>query len=143
MRLRNVVIVDGVRSAFARGGRGKLEATRLDEVGATLVRKLFERNPKVKPNMVEDFGIANGAMHGDISNLNNISRLAGLPYETPNFYSNRHCASSMETMHRIAMAIMLDEYDCGIAFGAERMGRAMGVGGNTPPKQTRINQFNA
>lgn len=143
MRLRNVVLVDGVRSPFARGGRGKLEAARLDEVGAFLVRKLFERNPKVKPNMVEDFGIGNGAHHMDIANLNSISRLAGLPYETPNFFSDRHCASSMETMHRIAMAIMLDEYDCGIAFGAERMTRVMGEGGNIPPKQTRINGHNA
>lgn len=142
MRLRNVVLVDGVRSPFARGGRGKLEAARLDEIGAFLIRKLFERNPKVKPNMIEDFGIGNGAHHNDIANLNSISRLAGLPYETPNFFSDRHCASSMETMHRIAMAIMLDEYDCGIAFGAERMTRVMGAGGNTPPKQTRINKFN-
>lgn len=142
MRLRNAVIVDGVRSPFARGGRGKLEATRLDEVGADLVRKLFERNPKVKPNMIEDFGIGNGAHHYEIAGLNNISRLAGLPYETPNFSSDRHCASSMETMHRIAMAIMLDEYDCGIALGVERMARQMGAGGNRPPKRTRVNEFN-
>ena len=31
MQLRNVVVVDGARSAFARGGRGKLLATRLDD----------------------------------------------------------------------------------------------------------------
>jgi acetyl-CoA acetyltransferase len=46
MQLRNVVIVDGVRSPFARGGRGKLVATRLDDVGATVIRTLMERNPK-------------------------------------------------------------------------------------------------
>ncbi|MBW2369147.1 MAG: hypothetical protein JRH15_14835 [Deltaproteobacteria bacterium] len=64
MRLRKAVIVDGVRSPFARGGRGKLEATRMDDVGAILVRKLLERNPKVKPRMIEDFGIGNGAGQG-------------------------------------------------------------------------------
>jgi hypothetical protein len=37
MKLRNAVVVDGVRSAFTKGGRGKLEATRLDDVGAYLV----------------------------------------------------------------------------------------------------------
>jgi len=142
MRLRNVVIVDGVRSPFAKGGRGKLEATRLDDVGALLVRKLFERNPKVKPSMIEDFGIGNGAKHYELGSLNTITRLAGLPHETPNFYSDRHCASSMETMHRIGMAIMLDEYDCGIAFGVERMTRVMGAGGNVPPKKTRASGYN-
>jgi acetyl-CoA acetyltransferase family protein len=49
----------------------------------------------------------------------------------------------METMHRIGMAIMLDEYDCGIAFGVERMQRQMGAGGNRPPKiVNRANNFN-
>lgn len=127
MKLKNAVIVDGVRSAFAKGGRGKLEATRMDEVGATLVRKLFERNPKVKPGMVKDFGIGNaaGKFHQDLTDLNLITRLSGLPHETPNFYSMRECASSMETMQRIAMAIMLETYDCGIAFGVERMSRSL------------------
>ncbi|MBW2398659.1 MAG: acetyl-CoA C-acyltransferase, partial [Deltaproteobacteria bacterium] len=43
MEIRNVVLVDGARSAFARGGRGKLTATRLDEVGATVLRALLDR----------------------------------------------------------------------------------------------------
>ena len=38
MKLRNVVLVDGARSAYARGGRGKLVATRMDEAAA-------KRNP--------------------------------------------------------------------------------------------------
>ena len=59
MELRNVVLVDGARSAFARGGRGKLVATRLDETAATVLRALMERNPKVKPGMVEDIGLGN------------------------------------------------------------------------------------
>lgn len=41
MEARNVVIVDGCRSAFSRGGVGKFEATRLDEVGASVVRGLL------------------------------------------------------------------------------------------------------
>jgi len=71
-----------------------------------------------------------------------ISRLAGLPYETPNFSSNRHCASSMETMHRIAMAVMLDQYDCGIAFGVERMTRELRGGRGEPANITRVTDFN-
>ena len=47
MQLRNVVLVDGARSAFARGARGKLTATRLDEAGAQVLRALLDRNPKV------------------------------------------------------------------------------------------------
>jgi len=142
MKLRNVVVVDGVRSAFTKGGRGKLEATRMDEVGAILIRKLFERNPQAKPNMVHDFGIGMGGGAPEASTLNAVARLAGLPHEVNNFSTNRACAGSMETAHRIAMAIMLGEYDCGISFGVERMGRQMGAGRGSGPPRTRVNEFN-
>ena len=142
MKVRNCVIVDGVRSAFTKGGRGRLEAARMDEAGAELVRMLFERNPKATPEMIEEFGVANARNDIELAELGFVSRLAGLPAEVPNFYSNRHCASSMEVAHRISMAIMLGQYDCGIAFGAERMTRVMGAGGPTPPTPTRVTGFN-
>jgi len=142
MKARNVVIVDGVRSAFTKGGRGLLEAARMDEAGAQLVRMLFERNPKVKPTMIEEFGIANARGDVELANLSAVSRLAGLPIEVPGFYTDRHCASSMEASLRIAMAISLGQYDCGIAFGAERMTRVMGAGGSTPPPPTRVTGYN-
>ena len=66
MKFRNAVIVDGVRSPFSWGGRGMFEATRLDEVAAKVVRTLMERNPKVKPTMIEDFGIGNAGNTADL-----------------------------------------------------------------------------
>ena len=61
MKLRNAVVIDGCRSAFSKGGRGKLEAARMDELGAIIVRTLLERNPKVKVTMIDDFGIGLGS----------------------------------------------------------------------------------
>lgn len=141
MKAKNVVIVDGCRSAFSRGGRGKFEATRLDETGAAIVRALLERNPKVKPTMIDDFGIGNGSKPADLGFLNNISRLAGLPYEVANFYTDRHCASSMETMLRIAMGIILGSSECGIAFGIERMNNQL-MGEFFAPPTTRVSSPN-
>ena len=137
MRFRNAVILDGVRSPFSWGGRGMFEATRLDEVAATVVRTLMERNPKVKPTMIEEFGIGNVAGNRDLVLLGGISRLAGLPAETPNYHSNRQCGSSMETMQRIAMSIMVGAMDCGIALGVERMARVMTEGRPVEPPATR------
>ncbi|MBI4767744.1 MAG: thiolase family protein [Deltaproteobacteria bacterium] len=119
MKFRNAVIVDGVRSPFSWGGRGMFEATRLDEVAAKVVRVLMERNPRVKPTMIEDFGVGNAGNTSDLVLLGGISRLAGLPAETTNFFSNRQCGSSMETMQRIAMSIMVGAMDCGISLGAK------------------------
>jgi acetyl-CoA acetyltransferase family protein len=127
MKLRNAVVVDGVRTAFTKGGRGKLEAARMDDVSATLIRALMERNPKVKPSMIDDFGTGGQLGLG-------ASDLAGLPPEMTDFSSARACATSQETAMRISMAIILGEYDCGISLGTERMGRQMG--GNRPRRET-------
>jgi acetyl-CoA acetyltransferase family protein len=141
-QLKNVVVVDGVRSAFGRGGRGQLVATRLDEVGGKIVRTLMERNSKVSPWMVEDMGLGNvmGAGELILIGANNVAHLAGLPAEVCTFDSNRQCGSSMETLHRVAQSIMVGATECGIAVGIERMGRSL-VGGPSGPK-TRITEFN-
>jgi len=143
MKLNNVVLVDGVRSGFGRGGRGSLVATRLDEVGATVMRALMERNPKVSPWMIEDVGLGNvmGAGELILIGANAVSRLAGLPAEVCSFDTNRQCGSSMETLHRVAQSIAVGASECGIALGIERMGRTLGGGGSTAPK-TRVTEFN-
>jgi len=141
MELRKVVLVDGVRSPFARGGRGKLVATRLDEAGAQVVRALLSRNPKVRPGMIEDIGLGNVAGSGEFVGLGTVARLAGLPMETCNFVTNRQCGSSMETLHRVATSIMTGATDCGLALGIERMGRQLMGGGPraTPTRVTKLN----
>ncbi len=143
MELQNAVIVDGVRSAFGRGGRGKLTATRLDEAGAQVVRGLLERNPKVPGWMVEDIALGNVAGAGELAGIgaDTVARLAGLPAEISAVDSNRQCGSSMETLHRIAQSIMVGATECGIALGIERMGRTLGGGGGAN-KPTRLTEFN-
>ncbi len=141
MQFRNVVLVDGVRSPFSRGGRGKLVATRLDEVGAKILRNLLERNPKVTDEMIEDVGLGNVSGQGEFLGLGVVARLAGLPLEVCSFNSNRQCGSSMETFQRIATSIAVGATDCGISLGIERMGRQLGGGGrrSTPTRVTKMN----
>ncbi|MDP6604747.1 MAG: thiolase family protein [Dehalococcoidia bacterium] len=129
--LRNVVIVDAARSAFARGARGKLVATRLDDAGATVLREMLDRNPKIQPHMVEDIGMGQVGQASELAGIgaDAVKKLAGLPQETSTFQTNRQCGSSMETLHRIAQSIMVGAIDCGVSLGAERMGRQLGGGG--------------
>jgi len=142
MQLQNAVIVDGVRSAFARGGRGMLVATRLDEAGAQVLRALLERNPKVNPRMIEDIALGNVLGAGELAGLGAdvVARLAGLPAEVSAVDMNRQCGSSMEAVHRIAQSIMVGATECGIAMGIERMGRSLGGGQRGPTN--RITEFN-
>jgi acetyl-CoA acetyltransferase family protein len=142
MKLQNVVLVDGARTAFARGGRGKLVATRLDEAAAKVIRALLDRNPKVKDRMIEDVGLGNVSGRGEFVGLSLVARLAGLPLEVCAFNTNRQCGSSMETLHRIAMSIAVGASECGIALGIERMGRSLGGGMGGGDKPTRVTAFN-
>ena len=91
MKLKNVVLVDGARSAFGRGGIGLLTATRLDDAAATIIQSLLARNPKVQSNMIEDVGLGHVLSNPEIERLAAIPRLAGLPMETCNFITNRQC----------------------------------------------------
>jgi acetyl-CoA acetyltransferase family protein len=139
MELKKVVLVDGVRSAFARGARGKLVATRLDDAGATILRALIDRNPMVSDSMIEDVGLGNVLGPAEFTYIGTVPKLAGLPHEVCSFNANRQCGSSMEAMHRLAMGIMVGNIDCGVAMGIERMGRT--IGGAAP--RTRITKTNS
>jgi acetyl-CoA acyltransferase len=143
MQLRNVVIVDGARSAFGRGGRGSLVATRLDEASAKVLRALLDRNPKVQDWMVEDIGLGNVQGAGELAGIgaDTVAHLAGLPHEVSAFDTNRQCGSSMETLHRVAQSIQVGATDCGIAIGIERMGRGL-AGGRPPWPKSPNNDFN-
>jgi acetyl-CoA acetyltransferase family protein len=147
MALRNVVLVDAVRSPFARGGRGKLVATRLDDAGAHVLRSLLDRQKRSVDGEIADVGLGNVAGRGEWNYLGTIPRLAGLPLEVCAFNSNRQCGSSMETLHRIALSIQTGQIDCGVAMGVERMGRGLGSGGPAPTRVTspnpRLQELNA
>ena len=143
MELQNVVLVDGARSPFARGGRGALVATRLDEAASTVLRALLARNPMVDPRSIEEIGLGNVMGAGELSGLgaNHIARLAGLTEEVCTFDTNRQCGSSMEALRRVAQEIMVGAIHTGVAMGVERMGRQLRPRGGDS-EQNRVTEFN-
>ena len=140
MELQNVVIVDGVRTAFGRGAKGSLVATRMDEVAGQVVRNLLERNPRVDVEEIEDLVTGNVLGGGELAHMtsNVVSRLANLPPEVSHVTVNRQCGSSMQALHMVAREIMTGAGHAGIAMGVERMGRSIPSkeGGDTPVTRT-------
>ena len=60
--LKEVVVVDAVRTAFGRAGdKGIFWKTRADDLVVPLLKALIERNPGVTPDMIEDslWGVTN------------------------------------------------------------------------------------
>ncbi|WP_313237714.1 thiolase family protein [Sporosarcina ureae] len=123
--MREVVIVDAVRTPFGRY-KGALQAVRPDDLGATVIKALIERNPSLPTEEIEEviFGNANQAGEDNRNVARMSALLAGLPIEVGGTTINRLCGSGIDAVMYAARAIMAGEGDVFIAGGTESMTRA-------------------
>ena len=110
---RDAVIVDFARTPMGRSKGGSFRHTRADDMSATLINSLFERNPKLDPAEVED--VLWGCVMQTLEQGFNIARMTSLlsviPNEVPGQTVNRLCGSSMSALHSAAQAIMTGNGD--------------------------------
>jgi 3-oxoadipyl-CoA thiolase len=125
---RNVFIVDAVRTPIGRF-RGALTEARPDDLAALTIRALLDRNAK-SAGALDAFvdevvlGAANQAGEDNRNVARMAALIAGLPYEVPGVTVNRLCASGLEAVNRVAMAIAVGDGELAIAGGVESMTRA-------------------
>src|ERR1700761_7692465 len=128
--MREVVFVDGVRTAFGKAGpKGAFWKTRADDMGVKVVRALLRRNPAVDPERIDDVAWAATAQVGDqgLTLGRDVALLAGLPHTVPGFAVDRMCAGALTAVTAAAGEIALGAVDVAIAGGVEHMGHhAMG-----------------
>jgi acetyl-CoA acyltransferase len=123
--LREVVFVDGVRTAFGRAGRkGVFWKTRADDMGAKVVRELLRRNPSLPPDRVDDVIYAATAQVGDqgLTLGRDVALLAGLPQSVPGYAVDRMCAGALTAVTAGAGQIAYGASDVVVAGGVEHMG---------------------
>ena len=123
--LREVVYVDGVRTAFGRAGpKGFFWKTRADDMGAKVVRELLRRNPTLPPERVDDVVFAATAQVGDqgLTLGRDIALLAGLPQSVPGYAIDRMCAGALTAVTAGAGQIAYGAADVVVAGGVEHMG---------------------
>jgi acetyl-CoA acyltransferase len=82
---RDVVIIDGVRSAMGRSKGGMFRNVRAETMSAELIKALFARNPQADMNEVEDviWGCVNQTLEQGMNIARNALLLAGLPRYRP------------------------------------------------------------
>ena len=120
---RDVVIVDGVRSAMGKSRNGMFRNVRADSLSAELVRALVARN-QFDTNEVEDviWGCVNQTLEQGMNIARNIGLLADLPKTAAGQTVNRLCGSSMQALHTAAAQIATNQGDVFIIGGVEHMG---------------------
>src|SRR5947208_10336243 len=123
--LREVVYVDGVRTAFGKAGpAGLFWRTRADDMAVKVVRELLRRNPQLPPERIGDVIMAATAQVGDqgLTLGRDVALLAGLPATVPGFAVDRMCAGALTAVTAGAGEIAMGAADVVLAGGIEHMG---------------------
>ena len=122
--MKNVVVVDCLRTPMGRSKGGAFRHTRAEDLSAHLMKGILERNPQVNPSEIEDiyWGCVQQTLEQGFNVARNAALLAGLPIEIGAVTVNRLCGSSMQALHDATRSIMVgDAYICLIG-GVEHMG---------------------
>src|SRR5947209_3792594 len=125
MERREVVFVDGVRTAFGRAGpQGIFWKTRADDMAVKVVRELIRRNPGIPLDRIGDVIFAATAQVGDqgLTLGRDVALLAGIPQSVPGFAVDRMCAGALTAVTTAAGEIAMGAADVVIAGGVEHMG---------------------
>ena len=123
--LREVVYVDGLRTAFGRAGpKGFFWKTRGDDMAVKVVRELLRRNPGLPTERIGDVVFAATAQVGDqgLTMGRDVALLAGIPHTVPGFALDRMCAGALTAVTSGAGEIAMGAADVVVAGGVEHMG---------------------
>ncbi|MGZ3768918.1 MAG: thiolase family protein [Bdellovibrio sp.] len=117
---RDVVIVDGVRTPFAKAGT-KLKNVHPADLGKTALKQLIAQT-NLDVNSVDEVIIGNTGNPPDAVNISRVVALnAGIPLKTSAYTVHRNCASAMESISNGYEKIKSGTMDVVIAGGTENM----------------------
>ena len=123
--MREAVIVAFGRTGIGKYKKGGLALTRPEDFAGQVIREMLERNPKIKPELIEDVIV--GCAQPEAEQGFNMARViaieAGLPYTACGQTINRFCSSGLQAMATAANAILAGQAECLIAGGVESMSR--------------------
>ena len=138
MAVRDVVVVDSVRTGLAKAHRGSFNLTRSDDMLAHLIDSLLDRNPKVTPEEVEDVvvGAANhtGEQDGNLARLAVV--LSKLPITTAGMTVNRFCSSGLQSIAIASNQIASGQTEIAMAGGVD----SISMGARQQPGKAKRNQ---
>ncbi|MEP7028481.1 MAG: thiolase family protein [Candidatus Eisenbacteria bacterium] len=117
---RSIVIVDGVRTPFAKSGAA-LKDVPAHELGRVAIQEVLARTG-FDPAALDEVVLGNCGTPADAANIGRVSALeAGVPRSVPAFTVHRNCASGIESIAQAAYKIGAGAAGAIIAGGTESM----------------------
>lgn len=122
--MKEVVIVDCIRTPMGRSKGGIFRNVRAETLSAHLMSQLIARNPKLDPNEIEDiiWGCVQQTKEQGFNIARNAQLLTDIPRTVAAVTVNRLCGSSMQALHDAASGIMSGRGDVYMIGGVEHMG---------------------
>jgi acetyl-CoA acyltransferase len=141
--MREVVIVDALRTAVGKAPRGTLKDARPDDLAATVMKELLARHPEVAPAEIEDvvIGCATPEAQQGMNMARQAALLAGIPDTASALTINRFCSSGLQAIAQAAEHIMVGSSDTAIGGGAESMSMLPMGGYNLSPNPTLVDAY--
>lgn len=122
--MKDVVVVDCIRSPMGRSKGGIFRHVRAETLSAHLMSKLLERNPNLDPTEIEDiiWGCVQQTKEQGFNIARNAQLLTNIPRSTGAVTVNRLCGSSMQALHDAVSGIMTGRGEVYMIGGVEHMG---------------------
>ncbi len=141
--MREVVIVDALRTAVGKAPRGTLKDVRPDDLAAAVMKELLARHPEVAPAEIEDvvIGCATPEAQQGMNMARQAALLAGIPNTASALTINRFCSSGLQAIAQAAEHIIVGAADVAIGGGAESMSMLPMGGYNLSPNPTLVDVY--
>ena len=121
--MQEAVIIDCLRTAVGKSGRGTLKNTRPDDMAAAVFDDLLKRHPEVNKSEIDDviLGCATPEAESGMNMARVAALRAGFPDTVPGVTINRFCSSGLQAIAMAAEKIRSGGADLIIAGGSESM----------------------
>ena len=121
--MQEAVIIDCVRTAVGKSGRGTLKNTRPDDMAAAVFDDLLKRHPQVNKSEIDDviLGCATPEAESGMNMARVAALRAGFPDTVPGVTINRFCSSGLQAIAMAAEKIRSGGAELIIAGGSESM----------------------
>jgi acetyl-CoA acyltransferase len=143
MSMNEAVIVDCLRTAVGKSGRGTLKNTRPDDMAAAVFDGLLKKYPQVPRAEIDD--VILGCAMPEAESGMNMARVAalraGLPDSVPGVTINRFCSSGLQSIAMAAEKIRAGGAEIVLAGGAESMSMIPMIGNKFAPNPWMVDHL--
>jgi len=121
--MQEALIIDCLRTAVGKAGRGTLKNIRPDDMAAAVFDDLLKRHPQVNKSEIDDviLGCATPEAESGMNMARVAALRAGFPDTVPGVTINRFCSSGLQAIAMAAEKIRSGGADLIIAGGSESM----------------------